>query len=81
VAAVEPRTALVLGHPEPGGPWFDTWQFVLRPIEGGGTRLIHRVRAKSMGAWDVLQLGYFIMERAMVLGIKERAEKLTASLN
>ena len=81
VAAVEPRTALVLGHPEPGGQWFDTWQFALLPVEGGGTRLIHRVRAKSMGAWDGLHFGYFSMERAMVLGIKQRAEKLAPSLN
>ena len=34
-----------------------------------------------MGRWDVLQLGYFVMERAMVLGIKQRAEDLVVSPN
>jgi hypothetical protein len=54
---------------------------VLLPAEGGGTRLIHRVRGGSMGAWDALQLGYFVMERAMVLGIKQRAEKQLLAQN
>jgi hypothetical protein len=81
VAAIEPHHALVMGHREENGEWFDSWQFVLLPTEGGGTRLIHRVRSKSMGVWDVMQFGYFVMERAMVLGIKQRAEKPLLSLN
>ena len=54
---------------------------MLTPVEGGRTRLIHRVRGGSMSVWDVLQFGYFVMERAMVLGIKERAENLMLSKN
>lgn len=81
VAAIEPNRALVLGHKDVNGEWFDTWQFVLTPIDTDRTRLIHRVRGGSMGVWDILQFGYFVMERAMVLGIKERAEKLVFSQN
>jgi hypothetical protein len=31
---------------------------------------------KSGGIWDVIRPGQFIMERGMLLGIKERAESL-----
>jgi hypothetical protein len=81
VAIVEPNHALVMGHKDEKGEWFDTWQFVLTSVDGGGTRLIHRVRGGSMGVWDVLQFGYFVMERAMVLGIKQRVENLMLSKN
>jgi hypothetical protein len=81
IAAIEPPHHLVMGHKDEAGQWFDTWQFVLNPAPAGGTRLLHRVRSGSQGVWDVLQLGYFIMERGMVLGIKERAETAAPSLN
>ncbi len=81
IAAIDPQHALVMGHKDAAGQWFDTWQFVLQPVSAEQTRLIHRVRGGSMGIWDVLQPGYFVMERAMVLGIKERAERLAASSN
>jgi hypothetical protein len=77
VAAVLPNQALVMGHRNEDGSWFDTWQFVLRPVDAWRTRLIHRVRSGSMGVWDVLQPAYFIMERGMMLGIKARAEGRT----
>jgi hypothetical protein len=79
VAMIEPYRALVLGHKDENGPWFDTWQFVLQPVAAQATRLIHRVRGGSMGALDLLQFGYFIMERRMVLGIKQRAEALAVT--
>jgi len=81
IAAIEPERALVMGHRDDDGGWSDTWQFVLSPLDGQRTRLIHRVRGVSMGMWDVLQLGYFVMERAMLLGIKERAERLALADN
>jgi hypothetical protein len=81
VAAIEPKHALIMGHKDDDGQWFDTWQFVLEPVDGLHTRLIHRVRGRSMGIWDMLQLGYFVMERAMVLGIKQRAERLALMRN
>jgi hypothetical protein len=76
IALVEPNRALVMGHTDESGQWFDTWQFVLRPVDAWRTRLIHRVRAGSMGMWDALQFGYFLMERGMLLGIQARAEAL-----
>ncbi len=69
----------MMGHKDEDGHWFDTWQFVLQPLDAQTTRLIHRVRGGSMGAQNQLQLGYFVMERRMVLGIKQRAEALTSA--
>lgn len=78
VAAIEPGRALVLK------PW---GAFVIRPIDERTTRLIIR----SQGDYDpdlknellnfllwrvVFEPAHFIMERKMLLGIKERAEKL-----
>jgi hypothetical protein len=65
---------------EPGVPWLDwTWSFVLAPRQAG-TRLILRTR----GAWSspaiaalllpVLEPVWFVMERRMLIGIRERAE-------
>ena len=78
VAAIEPGRAIVLK------PW---GAFVLQPIDEERTRLIIR----SQGDYDpdlrnpllnlllwrvVYEPAHFIMERRMLLGIKERAEKL-----
>ncbi len=61
-----------------------TWLFLLRPQPGGSTRLICRWLAcmdpaSSLYAW-MISIGIepieFMMERKMLLGIKERAEKL-----
>lgn len=82
VALIEPEQALVMGHPDEKGQWFDVWQFMLKPAEPGQTRLIHRVRSGRMGGvFDLLHPAYFVMERGMVLGIKERAERLALSAN
>ena len=81
IARIDPEQALVMGHRDENGQWFDVWQFVLKPVGAGATRLIHRVRSGSMGVWDVMQPAYFIMERAMMLGIKERAEILALTAN
>jgi hypothetical protein len=67
-------TALVLAHKDENGQSFDTWQFVLQSVEARSTRLIHRVRGGPMGALDMLQFDYFIMQRRIVLGSKQRAE-------
>jgi hypothetical protein len=78
VAAIEPGRAIVLK------PW---GAFVLHPIDEKRTRLIVR----SQGDYDpdlrnpllnfllwrvVYEPAHFIMERRMLLGIKQRAEKL-----
>jgi hypothetical protein len=74
VAMLEPNKALVVGHQENGG-WLDIWQFILVPQTDGTTRLITRSRdMKTGGIWNVIRPGQFIMERGMLLGIKERAE-------
>ena len=64
-----------------------TWLFLLRPVDDQHTQLIVRWRAR-INVWKsplALVLGLFIepiefvMERKMMLGIKDRAEKLSRS--
>jgi hypothetical protein len=77
-AQLEPDRAVVLGHQE-NGRWVETWQFVIQPQPDGSSRLITRSRTTvSGGFWAVIHPGIFIMERGMLLGIKERAESLTS---
>lgn len=68
-----------------GLPW-PTWAFVLRDVDAGRTRLIVRMRsdfkptllgllANKYGLEPV----HFAMERKMLLGIKERAERAAAT--
>ena len=74
VALVMPNRAIVMGHQE-NGRWSDIWQFVLVPQADGTTRLVARGRDTKTGTiWDVIRPGQFVMERGMLLGIKERAE-------
>ena len=79
VAEIVPGRALVL----------EGWgAFVLRPIDDSTTRLIVRTRGDgrpSVGAVALAPLGlmvlepaHFIMQRRMLLGIKERAERAGA---
>lgn len=79
VKFLEENCSLVLEHT--GGNW--TWAFSLCPVGEGKTRLISRNRIyadwKSFAFRFYLKLidpGAFVMERKMLLGIKERAEKL-----
>ena len=75
VAQIVPNQALVLGHRE-NGEWVDLWQFVVEPQANGDSRLILRTRTMATGGfWDIIHPGIFIMERGMLLGIKERAER------
>jgi hypothetical protein len=74
VALLDLDHAVVLGHQE-NGQWSDVWQFILVPQMDGTTRLIARGRDTKTGTiWDLIRPGQFIMERGMLLGIKERAE-------
>jgi len=76
VAQIFPNEAIVLGHME-NGKWVDLWQFVILPQTDGSSRLILRTRTMAVGGfWDVIHPGVFVMERGMLLGIKERAEKM-----
>lgn len=77
VAAIYPDRALILGHQEKDGRWFDTWQFVLEPLERKSTRLVIRSR---YDLWHnffdaIVEPITFIMERGLMYGIKERVEE------
>jgi hypothetical protein len=75
VAMVEQDQTIVLGHQE-NDSWVEVWQFNLVPQDDGTTRLVIRSRSAAEGwFWDIIRPGVFIMERGMLLGIKERAEK------
>lgn len=63
-------------------PAQSTWTFALYPLDEGKTRLVSRNRLRSTGAmfWPtmiaLMEPGSLLMERKMLLGIKERAEHL-----
>ena len=80
---------MCLGRVEPGrvlawhsedGNW--VWTFVLQP-RGAGTRLISRNRFR-LASWAArlamlpMEPGSLVMERKMLMGIKQRAERLAA---
>jgi hypothetical protein len=74
VASFEPNRALVL----------EGWgAFVVEPLDAERTRVI--LRSRTPGGWPavlqvlLIELPHFIMERKMLLGIKERAERAYAS--
>ena len=55
------------------------WYFVLEPVDPHHTRLIARTRVPrglpSIAYATFVELPHFVMERKMLLGIKERAER------
>jgi hypothetical protein len=80
VDALDPERALVTRSED--GTW--VWAFVL-DAANGGTRFISRnriaVREPSLGdriGMAVMEPGSLVMERKMLLGIKERAERLAS---
>jgi hypothetical protein len=76
VAILGPLYTVVMGHEE-NGAWSDVWQFVIEPLANGNSRLILRTRTNlSGGIWNVIHPGVFIMERGMLMGIKDRAESM-----
>jgi hypothetical protein len=94
VLLVEPGRAIVVGGlgKEPdddhssdarGG----TWAFILKELSPSTTRLLVRIRwDRKPGFLDwlysvgVLEPSHFVMERRMLLGIKDRAEGLARQL-
>jgi hypothetical protein len=80
VRAVDPERSLVLQWE----PQKSTWAFVLLDGRPGTTRLVSRNRLSASGPlfWagmvGFMEPGSLIMERKMLLGIKERAEGLAA---
>ena len=76
VAQIHPDQAIVMGHQE-NGQWVDLYQFVIVPQSDGTSRLILRTRTNAVGGfWTVAHSGFFIMERGLLYGVKERAEQL-----
>lgn len=78
VRLVEPEWYLVLEWP--GAK--TTWTFGLYPQKGGSTRLVSRNRLRAAGPLSrlfmaaVMEPGSLVMERKMLRGIKQRAERL-----
>jgi len=77
VVRLEPARTLVLRDEIEHG----SWSFILRPIEDGRTRLIIRARGDrpdSLGNklfyYSFWEPAHFIMERKMLLTLKEKAE-------
>ncbi len=78
VAQIHPNRAIVLGHQD-NGKWVDIFQFVIVPQQDGTSRLILRTRTNAVGGlWTVIHPGVFVMERGLLLGVKQRAESLAA---
>ena len=91
VLDLQPPQMLVLGSHgdweealEQGLPW-PTWAFVLRDLGAGRTRLVVRMRSDFkptvvglLANKYVLEPVHFAMERKMLLGIKQRAERAAA---
>lgn len=82
VTVLEPWHALVLRSDD--GSW--VWAFVLVPADAG-TRLISRNRIATPGASAAarglykyfMEPGSLVMERKMLLGIKQRAERVSGA--
>jgi hypothetical protein len=89
VAAITPGRLLALHDPDGTHiPHTDfSWTFVLHEIDAGSTRLVLRTRATYLQRWWTtplasLALGpadYFMAHVLMLRGIKERAERTSAS--
>jgi hypothetical protein len=79
VALVEPGCALVLGHIKDSdaelsaGQARSSWAFILQPLGQHSTRLLVRCRGSSLMA-RLQGPVQFVMQRKMMLGIKQRAE-------
>lgn len=80
VRTVDPGYSLILEQGPPANPSAGTWSLVLEPLPGGRTRLLSRhctpiptgVIASALARfWSLSSL----MERRMLLGVKERAER------
>jgi hypothetical protein len=81
VADIKPNEAIVLYGGINRQSGINTWVFSMVPLEDGSTRLIIRTRyaykpnLKNIIIWRVItEMAHFVMERKMMLGIKQRVE-------
>jgi hypothetical protein len=78
VAVLEPYRALVLSYKARGIEW--VWEFALYPLDNRRTRFVDRSTERipnTVLGWlmmRVMEPAAFIMNRRMLLGVKERAE-------
>jgi hypothetical protein len=83
VAVLDPGRCLVLvDEPTPG--YVSTWDLCLSPLERGRTRLVLRRGGTEPNAFGkafnaLMEPGFYIMDRGMLRGIKERAERATGA--
>ena len=89
VALLQANRAFVMGHPQgdQNAPitaqtrWNDTWALILQPLDAQHTRLVFRGRVDasdttvSSPVMQMIEPGFFVMERGMLLGIQERVER------
>jgi hypothetical protein len=83
VAELVPERAIVLHFPGPeAGRSILSWAYILDPVDEGTTRLIFRFKLDrdprplwGMGYALLIDIPHFVMERKMMLGIKDRAER------
>lgn len=81
VELVEPERAMAARSPD--GTW--VWSFILQPLLGGRTRLISRNRYHAPGIAGLayalpMEPASLIMERKMLHGFRERAERHRVTL-
>lgn len=85
VARIDAGRCIVLRQEPPDSPWDGVWSFHVRPEGPGRCRLV--VRSRTARADGLARVGAlvgslvfdpvtFIMERGMLLGIKQRAEQV-----
>jgi len=79
--SADPQTGTPGKHnPQPGkGYSLATWQFTLKPMSENTTRLLVRQRLEHSPdltwVWRLTEPVGFVMERKMLIGIRQRAEK------
>lgn len=81
IVPLHPAYGLPLGRFEPGRALvMDPWgAFVVEPLDARRSRLISRSRVRrgwpALAYMLLLEIPHFVMQRKMLLGIKERAER------
>jgi hypothetical protein len=84
VAALVPEWAIVLHFLDPqAGHSVLSWAYILDPVDESTTRLIFRFKLDvvdprplwSLGYALLIEIPHFVMERKMMVGIKERVEQ------
>jgi len=80
VRLVDPQRAIVLGGNDGGFQWI--WEFGIYPTGVHRTRLVSRNRVSAPRTWKwrlgmlLLAPAAFLMTRRMLIGIRQRAERL-----